>query len=308
MTANERRIKEANECIQKAEEHLKTSIWKMKTKPNYDSAAYEYERAAVCWRNAERLDFCKDAYLDAAKCHASNNNLFHEAKSRESAGMAAKDAKDYHKAAELFELSASGYFNTGSVDTAAQTLDKAAKIMLENQENECAAKLYEKGLEIVQHSSDKSKMATNFAHRLINTYLKMADYVKAMDTSKNLIDRYNEIGEYGKIGQLVMGMTLIELIKGDSIAALKMLYYLPEAQISSFGQEMNAVKCLIKAYESYDNEALQNCLKSGMWRSMDNEYLRLMKQVKAPEGECEEVSRHTVDIQQQENEDEEDLR
>lgn len=59
---------------------LKTSIWKLKTKPEYDLAAAEYERAAVCYRNAERLDLCKDAYVKAAECHGNSGNHFHEAK------------------------------------------------------------------------------------------------------------------------------------------------------------------------------------------------------------------------------------
>lgn len=52
----------------------------MKTKPNYDSAAYDFERAAVCFRNAEKLDDCRDCYLRAAECYLANHNFFHEAK------------------------------------------------------------------------------------------------------------------------------------------------------------------------------------------------------------------------------------
>ena len=33
---------------------LKTSPWTLKFKPNFDSAAYEYERAAICFKNAGR--------------------------------------------------------------------------------------------------------------------------------------------------------------------------------------------------------------------------------------------------------------
>lgn len=34
---------------------------------------------------------------------------------------------------------------------------------------------------------------------------------------------------------------------------------------------MSAAKSLIKAYEDYDDERFQACLKNGIWRSMDNE-------------------------------------
>lgn len=150
-TNNETRVKEANECIQRAEKQLvlyqrfikffslKTSIWKLKK--NYDSAAYDYERAAICFRNAENLQKCSECYLKAAQCYASNKNLFHEAKlafflrlfdhyrCKESAAMACKEAKDFNKAAELFQQSAETYLHSGSMDTAAHIIDRAAKMM-----------------------------------------------------------------------------------------------------------------------------------------------------------------------------------
>lgn len=52
----------------------------MKFKPDYDSAAMEYDRAAVCFRNACELGRSRDAYLRAAEMHKENGNLFHNAK------------------------------------------------------------------------------------------------------------------------------------------------------------------------------------------------------------------------------------
>lgn len=43
--------------------------------------------------------------------------------------MACKDAKDFVKATELFEKSANSYLNSGNMDTAAQIIDRAAKMM-----------------------------------------------------------------------------------------------------------------------------------------------------------------------------------
>lgn len=59
---------------------LKTSILKMKFKPDYDSAATEYDRAAVCFKNAGERGRCRDAYFKAAEMHKENGNLFHSAK------------------------------------------------------------------------------------------------------------------------------------------------------------------------------------------------------------------------------------
>uniref|UniRef100_A0A1I8AKI7 TPR_REGION domain-containing protein n=1 Tax=Steinernema glaseri TaxID=37863 RepID=A0A1I8AKI7_9BILA len=63
-STNEQRLSEARECIKRADNHhlkpylihlfsLKTSLIKLKFKPDYDSAAMEYERAAVCFKNEQ---------------------------------------------------------------------------------------------------------------------------------------------------------------------------------------------------------------------------------------------------------------
>lgn len=77
---SEDRLKEAQECINKAEKLLKTCIWQLKTKPEYDLASYEYDRAAICYKNAGKFDKSVEMYLKSAECHKNVNNKFHEAK------------------------------------------------------------------------------------------------------------------------------------------------------------------------------------------------------------------------------------
>ncbi|KFM79031.1 Gamma-soluble NSF attachment protein, partial [Stegodyphus mimosarum] len=57
---------------------LKTSF--LKWKPDYDSAASEYSRAATCFKTARVLGQCKDSLLKAADCYAKNHSFFSAAK------------------------------------------------------------------------------------------------------------------------------------------------------------------------------------------------------------------------------------
>ncbi|KAE9550201.1 hypothetical protein FO519_006588 [Halicephalobus sp. NKZ332] len=281
MSANERKIAEAQECENKAKEHLKTSIWKMKTKPDYDSAAYEYDRAAVCYKNAEKLDLCLGMYLKSAECHGLNKNLFHEAKSKEAAAMIARDMKDMSKSGKLFKEAADGYLHSGVMDTAASTIDKAAKLMETNDEK-VAIELYEFGLTLVQQA-DRSKMAMGFMQRLIKLFLKTADYNNAKRISIDLIDKYKEVNELPRIGQVVLGMVLMGLIKDDPIESLRQLLLLPDQGTVDFSQERSTANALVKAYEDGNEKRLQEILSRGYLRAMDNEYLRLLKLVHVPE-------------------------
>lgn len=47
---------------------------------------------------------------------------------------------------------------------------------------------------------------------------------------------------------------------------------------------MQAAKSLIFNYENGDDAGLQNALKGGTIRAMDNHYLRIIKDLKAPLG------------------------
>ncbi|VDL84302.1 unnamed protein product [Nippostrongylus brasiliensis] len=98
-------------------------------------------------------------------------------------------------------------------------------------------------------------------------------------------------------------MVLVQLASGDSVAAAK--YYqwtVEQCPEFEFTDDARACRQLIGGWESGDDEQFQNVLKDGVLRSMDNEYLRLMKKLHAPTG-CNETS--TGDVH---NEDDDDLK
>lgn len=96
-----------------------------------------------------------------------------------------------------------------------------------------------------------------------------------------------------------MGIVIIELIQGDSVAARKALRHLLEINGQAFDSEMCAAQGLIRSYEAGEDEELQQVLKSGVIRAMDNAYLRIIRNLSAP---------GKVTTGNGENDDEEDLR
>ncbi|KAI6199898.1 Tetratricopeptide repeat protein [Aphelenchoides besseyi] len=259
---------------------MKTSIWKLKTKPEYDLAAYEFDRAAVCYKNAQDWKSCVENYLQAAECYRNTGNKYHEGKSKEQAALVAKDSGDLDQATKLFEECAELYLESNSQDSAAMVLDKAGKL-LEAVDTNKAIEFYTKGMVLVQEA-DRSKLAISFMNRLITNYLKLNDYSNAVKTSVELIERYKENKDFNKIGQIGLGIVIIELVRNDSIAARKALPYLLDTDGHSFTSEMNAAQCLIRTYEAGEEEELQQVLKSGIIRTLDNSLLRILKHLHAP--------------------------
>ncbi|CAD5223895.1 unnamed protein product [Bursaphelenchus okinawaensis] len=280
--SDDSRIKEAQQCIQKAEKLLKTSIWQLKTKPEYDLAAYEFDRAAICYKNAGQLDKAVEMYIKSADCHHNNNNRFHEAKSKEQAAMMAKEGNLIDEATKLFEESAQLYLEANSWDTACQVIEKAGKI-LEGVDLDKACALYEKGIKIVTEA-DRSKSVISLSQRLIGLLLRQKKYSESLKVSRSLIETLKEV-DNGKVGMIGLGMVIISLLNGDSIAARQCLGYLQEDD--KFALENQAGQALIVRYEKGDDEGLQEALRSGVIRAMDNHYLRIIKDLRAPESEFE---------------------
>uniref|UniRef100_A0A183FIY2 Gamma-soluble NSF attachment protein n=1 Tax=Heligmosomoides polygyrus TaxID=6339 RepID=A0A183FIY2_HELPZ len=262
---------------------LKTSVLKLKLKPDHDGAATALERASVCYRNAGDAKKAAKTLVDAAGHYEQIGNLFHGAKAREGAAMLLRDAGDVAAAYPLFEKAIDQYAESGSLDTAAMTVEKAAKVIVQ-QEPERAIKLYEKGLALVQQS-DRSKLAGEFLSQIARLNLRLERYAEAAKAIRDEIEKYVEVKEAGRVGQLAIAMVLVQLAIGDSVAAAKYYQWIVEQCAEfEFTDDARACRQLIGGWESGDDEQFQNVLKDGVLRSMDNEYLRLMKKLHVPEG------------------------
>ncbi|KAJ1345772.1 hypothetical protein KIN20_000381 [Parelaphostrongylus tenuis] len=281
--SNSPRLTEAAECERKAAECLKTSLLKLKLKPDYDGAASALERASVCYRNSGDVKKAAKALIEAAGHYEQLGNLFHAAKAHEGAAMLLREAGDIAAAFPLFEKAIGQYAEAGSLDTAAMTVERAAKVVAQT-EPEKAVKLYEKGLGLVQQS-DRSKLAGEFLSQIARLNLRMERYNEASKAICEEIEKYVEVKESGRVGQLTIALILVQLALGDSVAAAKRYQWVVE-QCADFEVTDDARVCrqLIGCWESHDDEQFQNLLKSGILRSMDNDYLRLMKKLHVPEG------------------------
>ncbi|PNJ81375.1 NAPG isoform 6, partial [Pongo abelii] len=107
--------------------HLKTGF--LKWKPDYDSAASEYGKAAVAFKNAKQFEQAKDACLREAVAHENNRALFHAAKAYEQAGMMLKEMQKLPEAVQLIEKASMMYLENGTPDTAAMALERAGKLI-----------------------------------------------------------------------------------------------------------------------------------------------------------------------------------
>lgn len=270
------KLNEAHEHCRDAEKFLKTSL--LRWKPDYDSAADEYSQAAQCYRIARDLNKSKECHLKASEYYKKNRSFFHAAKSLENAIIVTKETAPGEEIYTLALESSSLYQQYGSGDSGANVLDKAAKI-LEEKHPEKAVLLFQQAADV--SSSESSQHAgVEYISKSSRILVKLQKYDQAVDSLRREIGFHQESGNTGAVGRLTVAVVLVQLARGDPVAAEKAY---KEWGNNCEAPEMSTLEQLLQAYDEEDRQGARRALASPFIRSMDVEYARLAASVPLPE-------------------------
>ncbi|XP_035791022.1 gamma-soluble NSF attachment protein-like [Anopheles albimanus] len=271
------KIEEAQEHIRQAEKCLKTSL--LKWRPDFDNAAEEYNKAATCFRNAKSLDQCRDCLMKASDCHRQNRALFHAAKCIDQAILICKEMNSLGDIRKLAERACNLYQQHGSPESGATVLDKAAKI-LEQSHPEDALQLYKQAVDVVT-IEDSTRQGAEYASKVARIMVKLGMYDQAADAIRREIGLHQQVGSDGAIGRLAVALVLVQLARGDYVAAEKAF---KEWGNCCDAAEVQTLESLLQAYDDEDPELAQRALSSPFIRHMDVEYARLARDLPLPKG------------------------
>ncbi|KAM9489362.1 N-ethylmaleimide-sensitive factor attachment protein, gamma a isoform 1-T4 [Clarias gariepinus] len=274
------KINEAHEHMAKAEKYLKTSF--MKWKPDYDSAASEYGKAAVAFKNAKQLDEAKEAYLQEAEAHTNNRTLFHAAKALEQAGMMLKDMQRLPEAIQYIEKASLMYIENGTPDTAAMALDRAGKL-IEPVDLAKAVDLYQKAASVFENE-ERLRQAVELlgkASRLLVRQKKFDEAALAIQKEKNM---YRDIENYPTCFKKTIAQALVHLHRGDFVAADKCVRESYSIPGFSGSEDCVALEQLLQGYDQQDEEQVARVCNSPLFKYMDNDYAKLAITLSVPGG------------------------
>ncbi|XP_030831412.1 gamma-soluble NSF attachment protein [Strongylocentrotus purpuratus] len=277
--ADARRISEAKEHIAAAEKSLKTSFFKWK--PDFGSAAHEYEQAAVCFKNAKQPLEAKRAYINAAGAHRNNDALFHAAKQYEQAAFLMRDQKDWGEVMGLFDKAASLYSEHGTPDTAAICLEKAAK-MMETVNPRMSLEFFQKACDVVE-LEDRPRQIVDYLGKSARILVRIQDYDEASKVLSKERDLRHDLGDIDATNRTVSALVLVHLKRGDYVAADKMCGI---AMGSGYAESdvASALACLLDAYDKQDEDTFHQMLNLPLFRYMDNDYVKLARSLRLPGG------------------------
>ncbi|XP_004932796.1 gamma-soluble NSF attachment protein-like [Bombyx mandarina] len=270
------KIEEALEHIKTAQKYLKTSV--LRWKPDFDSAADEFCQAAQCYRIARDLKQARDCYYRASESYKKNRSFFHAAKALEQALLVGKELSN---ADELFNLAleaSSLYQQHGSGDSAAGLLDKAGRI-LEQDTPQLAVKLYQHAADISANESSQHQ-GIEYISKASRLLVRLERYDEAVDNLRREIGFHLEANNLPAVGRLCVAIVLVQLARGDTVAA--------EKSYKEWGghcemAEVQTLDQLLQAYDEEDPDSARKALRSPFIRSMDVEYSRLANCIPLPE-------------------------
>ncbi|XP_077348569.1 gamma-soluble NSF attachment protein [Lithobates pipiens] len=274
------KINEGLEHLAKAEKCLKTSF--LKWKPDYDSAASEYAKAAVAFKNAKQYDQAKDAFLKEAEAYENNKALFHAAKAFEQAGMMLKEMQKLPEAVHLIEKASMMFLENGTPDTAAMALERAGKL-IENVNLEKAVQLYQQSASVFENE-ERLRQAVELlgkASRLLVRARRLDEAVASIQKEKNM---YKEIENYPTCYKKTIAQVLVHLHRNDYVAAEKCVresYSIPGFNGS---EDCAALEQLLEGYDQLDQDQVCDVCNSPLFKYMDNDYAKLALSLSVPGG------------------------
>ncbi|XP_059177045.1 gamma-soluble NSF attachment protein-like [Physella acuta] len=273
---SDQKIAEGLEHLRLADKYLKTSLFKWK--PDNDSAASEYQKAATAFRNAKAFEQAKESYIKLGDLQKTMNAPFHAAKAYEQAGLLCKENKQYDEAVHWMELAALMFQEHGTPDTAALCLDKAAK-MVEQDKPEKAIHLYTKACNVAE-CEGRPRQCAEYIGKAARLQVKCFKHEEAIKSLQQEIKYWLEAENYTYIKKVAMGVILLHLTQEDYVAAD--MFFRNCLSYPEFGssEEAGALEDLLRAYDDGDEEAGQAVLAKPIFKYLDNMFARLARDMK----------------------------
>ena len=277
------KIREAESFMLEAEKHLKTGFFKWR--PDYDSAASCYQKAALAFKNGKALDKACSAYMKLADCHYKNSSRFHSGKAYEEAGMVYKEMKDFGKAMAQFDHAANLYLEDGTPDTAAMCLDRAGKFV-QMSHPEWAISSYLKAAEIYENEDEsRYRSAAELFGKVARLQVGLQKYSEAVKSIMHERKLMSEVkgGDHGASARLTCALVLLHLKNNDQVQAEQTIYASCET-LDGFEdtEEYVALNNLIEAYDKGDQEKVSQILNAPLFKYMDTAYAKLARSLRVP--------------------------
>ncbi|KAL0207029.1 hypothetical protein P9112_012740 [Eukaryota sp. TZLM1-RC] len=251
-------------ALQKAEAHyrdglnaIKTSLFKWK--PDHQSAAMAFERAATSFKVAKKMDKAIDAYRKSAASHAATGIHYSAGKNLETAASLAIKSSEIDLAVTLYDDAALQFGLDGNLNARINSFSRKADTLSLLGKASDAIECYMEAFELAMSEElTKRLIMDSTVLPLLAIYMAEKKYTKAAEFMKKVLQLHQDLKQPDNVCKDISSIILLYLAGGDYLAADK--YFNDNCSLHGYMSTPDAmtVQQILDAYESRDEELIRN--------------------------------------------------
>ena len=279
MAGDAARMAEAEKLMKEAKKATTKSLtrWTL----DWDSAAGDYEKAALIYSNCGRVPQAKEAYDLAAIAHDKAGNPFLAARCMENLATLLKDNGQSDVAPEVYVKASVFFARDNKPQQQADCLVKAARLVPASQSQQ-AIQWIKDGVDALE-DSDRTHLALDLYRSLVQQQLRSNRPVDAIQTLKSLVKATVKMSQPSAIPKIGLEIIVLCISLGDTVLANREFQEL--CGVDGFrGREQALCYDLIAAAESRDQERLAELGKDQLITFCTVDVARLAKKLAVPAG------------------------
>ncbi|KAI9472178.1 MAG: hypothetical protein EXX96DRAFT_583141 [Benjaminiella poitrasii] len=251
-------------------------------KPDWDLAASDYERAATSFKIAKSYDQAVTAYFKASEALSKADAIHLAGKALENAAfILATNLNQPQRAADTYERASNYFMTQGSIDRAAEQLEKAGRA-LENIDVNASYDMYSKACTLYEQE-DRGRFAVDIFKKAISLLIRNKKYDKAIDMLKRQSVVLQKFTSRSHLYKANLSIIILYFAIGDDVEAGKQFNAMC-GHDAGFAQSEEATIAddLLRAYDERDQELLENTVRLQHVTFLDNEVIKLARLLTVP--------------------------
>ncbi|KAI9219688.1 hypothetical protein BC828DRAFT_416288 [Blastocladiella britannica] len=277
------RLEDAERYTASARKAVTKPTFALFWKPDYDTAAQEFERAAGCFKNGGRPDLAIGSHLDSADQWVRAGSYFMAAKNTELAANLAATAltpRDPRRGAELYWKASDLFVLNATPDRAAETMEKSARTAHDAGDPNMAVERYQACIELFlqeekrRFALDVVKKAAGYCFKENLTAPGLAFLQQQLAITTDLANVH---------GRSQASLALVLALLASNQADNARIAFETAMTTAAFSRdEAIAASAVLDAYDAADADALAKTLVVPTVTFLDSQIVRLARSITAP--------------------------
>ncbi|KAG0171529.1 hypothetical protein DFQ28_000874 [Apophysomyces sp. BC1034] len=271
------RIREGVKLMQEGDKASSKGLFR---KPDWDIAAGCYERAAVSFKIAKSYDQAVQAYAKASEALFKADAIHLAGKAMENAALVlAQNLNQPQRAAEAYQRASDLFMTQGSIDRAAEQLEKAGRAM-ENTDINAAIEMYSSACTLYEQE-DRGRFAIEIFKKAISLLIKSKKYEKAVDMLHRQSQTLKKMASRSHLYKANLSIMIVLFAIGDDVEAGKQFNSMCDPGFM-LSEEAEICQCLLQAYNEGNQELLEATVRRQHVSFLDNEVAKLARTLTVP--------------------------